>query len=412
MLKAIRFTLCAILFSASAHAHADGTALRLSCDGDSTGASVTINGQFKGECPLDVQVAAGTFQIRAVLPVNKYKERVFEQVIRLGDGVVKRVDIVLGSPQWTEEGQALENIRLAKQKQAEQEVLKQKEKIKLDDALKFQAILDNANQQGAEPDNGKSFKECEGCPEIVLVRDDANNRIVGIGKYDVTRAEYSKFVTETNHQNGGCVIFEDPGLFGKRNKVWQLNATKNWRNPGFQQTDDHPVVCVDINEASEYAAWLSVKMRRHYFVVTEYWFEKLNHVRLWPLNDETICQFGNFRDKASDVPYWRVWGDKYRCNDGYTYTSPVGKFPPNIFGIYDLFGNVDQIVLSQKPYSLLFGGSWATSITDFHSDSREMNDSYAGKLPEGADIRYFVGSTMPRSDVGFRIMTDFSLKID
>lgn len=68
--------------------------LRVTCEGDNAGAEVTVNGKFKGECPLDMQVAPGMLQLRVEKKDPSY-ERVFEQEIRMGDGVVKKVEAVL-----------------------------------------------------------------------------------------------------------------------------------------------------------------------------------------------------------------------------------------------------------------------------------------------------------------------------
>ena len=42
-----------------------------------------------------------------------------------------------------------------------------------------------------------------------------------------------------------------------------------WRNPGFEQADDHPVVCVSWNDATAFVDWLSKKEKKHYRLPTE-----------------------------------------------------------------------------------------------------------------------------------------------
>lgn len=105
--------------------------LRLQCDEDATGATVTINGEFRGECPLDVTVSPGTVKLRAVQSVGPDKERVFETEIRIGPSSAVRREVTLGPPRLTAQGQrrADEAARIAaereRRRQAEEQALRQ-----------------------------------------------------------------------------------------------------------------------------------------------------------------------------------------------------------------------------------------------------------------------------------------------
>jgi hypothetical protein len=79
---------------------AEASTLRIACDPGASGGEVSINGKFKGECPLDVQVAAGTLQIKVKKNISG-KTETFEQTVRLGDDVVKRIDVSFGGGQDT-----------------------------------------------------------------------------------------------------------------------------------------------------------------------------------------------------------------------------------------------------------------------------------------------------------------------
>lgn len=121
----VKIGICLLMISLSAYA--GDSMVRVSCEGDSLGAEVSINGKFKGECPLDIQIPAGMLNITASKVVSPGKIRSFQQQIRLGDDVVKRIDIVLGPVEWTPEGKRMEEERLRKetlaleQKKAEEE---------------------------------------------------------------------------------------------------------------------------------------------------------------------------------------------------------------------------------------------------------------------------------------------------
>jgi hypothetical protein len=100
--------------------------LRIACDDDATGSQVTINGKFKGDCPLDVKVDAGSVSIVATKPFGQFKFQRFSTQFTIGDGIAKRVDVALGSPEWTPEGQKLENERVRRlESEAFNEALKE-----------------------------------------------------------------------------------------------------------------------------------------------------------------------------------------------------------------------------------------------------------------------------------------------
>lgn len=89
------FALAAPLVAFAKPSDAPATSmLRIACEGDDIGSEVKVNGKFMGECPLDVQVASGTLTLRLEKKYAPYAPA-FEQKIRIGDGVVKKIDAVL-----------------------------------------------------------------------------------------------------------------------------------------------------------------------------------------------------------------------------------------------------------------------------------------------------------------------------
>ena len=98
---------------------------------------------------------------------------------------------------------------------------------------------------------GESFRDCAECPEMVVL---PGGR-VALGRYEVTVGEYRAFASATGGgAGGGCGTLGD---------------VDSWRNPGFRQTDRHPVTCVSWDDAQEYVSWLSRTSGESYRLPTE-----------------------------------------------------------------------------------------------------------------------------------------------
>lgn len=178
----------------------------------------------------------------------------------------------------------------------------------------------------------KVEQDCPTCPKVVILQNG-----LGFGQFPVTRAEFAAFARETKFKT-------QPGCYRNKGTSWFKDEKASWANPGFPQTDSHPVVCVSWEDATAYAEWLSKKTKKTYRLATreehlaaaapagEYW---------WGTSADELCANAN----VGDVSYVTVTKDPRpgpACNDGYPYTSPVGSFRPNRNGIYDLNGNVWQ----------------------------------------------------------------------
>lgn len=97
-MKPIYFSpLLSLLLLAPFGANAAGSGLRVTCEGDDVGAEVLVNGKFRGECPLDMQVPEGTLKLLVRKKVDAQRERVFEQEVRIGEGSAKRIEVSLGT---------------------------------------------------------------------------------------------------------------------------------------------------------------------------------------------------------------------------------------------------------------------------------------------------------------------------
>jgi formylglycine-generating enzyme required for sulfatase activity len=264
---------------------------------------------------------------------------------------------------------------------------------------------------------------CKDCPEMVSIpagsfmmgspdsEDDRNERegprtkmnirAFSMGKYPVTRGQFAEFIQATGYKPAKRCWAEVS--HGK----WDVSSKANWNNPSFRQTDRDPVVCVNWNDAMAYVEWLSQATGKHYRLPSEAEWEYAARAgtttsRIWGDDADDACAYANAADTQVKKEYG--WKDVVDCDDGYLYTSPVGKFKPNKFGLYDMMGNARQIVagcLTDSISELPTDGSANEDCSD-HPLRGSSWESLAGAVMRSA-TRESVKSEDAHLAYGFRV---------
>ena len=224
-------------------------------------------------------------------------------------------------------------------------------------AVGEQAVRRGREWRESTPVSG--FRDCAKCPELVVVP--SGSYMMGspsdeVGRYDdegpvhrvtfaepfavgvteVTRGEFAQFVRETGHwAPERCSTYE--------NGSQESRPGRSWPNPGFSQTDLHPVVCVSWEDTQAYADWLSRKTGKDYRLLSESEWEYVARAgtqmsRYWGRSERGQCRHANGVDESAKRRYrgWTVAS----CDDGYVHTSPVGSYALNGYGLHDVLGNV------------------------------------------------------------------------
>ncbi|MBV1933384.1 MAG: formylglycine-generating enzyme family protein [Parvibaculaceae bacterium] len=155
-----------------------------------------------------------------------------------------------------------------------------------------------------------------------------------ISQTQVTRGEFLAFVAATGYRRAGaCRVSSDAG--------WVDDRSADWRTPGYSQSDLHPVVCVSWTDAQAYIDWLNEESGGLYRLPTESEWALAARAgstgrNFWGDSAYDSCTYGNVNDLSAKNKSVKV---AEPCDDGYLYTSPVGTFAPNGFGLYDIQGN-------------------------------------------------------------------------
>ena len=260
------------------------------------------------------------------------------------------------------------------------------------------------------PADERGRRKEEGPQRPVTIR-----RPFAVGKYEVTRGEFARFVNATGHRTGNaCITFVGT--------QWKARDGLNWRNPGFAQTDRHPVVCVTWYDAKAYVRWLSKRTGKRYRLLTEAEWEYVarsgkTSPRYWGRDASMQCHYANGADSAVKARYANWIFTLVPCRDGFVHTAPVGRYRANGFGLHDLHGNAFEWVedcwhdsyhgapsdgrswteRGNCRIRVVRGGSWSSSPSDLRAASRDAQRSgdRAGRVDRD-------------SEGGFRVARSFS----
>jgi formylglycine-generating enzyme required for sulfatase activity len=208
-------------------------------------------------------------------------------------------------------------------------------------------------------------------------------RPFALGRHALTRGQFAAFVAATGYDMSGVASVYIGGALKHR-------ADRGWRDPGFVQTDAHPVICVSWDDAQTYVGWLSERTGENYRLPTE-------------------AEWEYAARGGTTTPFWTgatISTSQANYDGNYTYGNGVKglyreqtvavddlSFPANPFGLFHILGNVQEwvqdkaadytgavrdgsIAVEEEGESrrMIRGGSWFHTPADLRSARRFAED--------------------------------------
>jgi len=214
-----------------------------------------------------------------------------------------------------------------------------------------------------------------------------------VSKVEVTRRQFEHFVKATRYKTAPE---KNKRLFVTalvRNKLAKSSG-KSWKDPGFSQGRDHPVVCVSWDDANEFCKWLTKRAGGMTISLpTEAQWEyacRQGGAKSYSFgaDPKQLHRYGNYSDKSS--PLAALFPGE---SDKHATTAPVHayKSADNHPHLYDMHGNVaewcsdrfgpyavgengkpviDPVGINRGEMRVVRGGSWAHLPSACRSASR------------------------------------------
>ena len=197
-----------------------------------------------------------------------------------------------------------------------------------------------------------------------------------IDTHEVTLGEYRLFLDETGH------------------------PAPDWSQVElYAPTDQHPIIFVSWHDAMTFATWAGKRLP------TEAEWEKAARggliARIYPWGNfmprNNRC---NYADKNLSI-YW--WSDQ-KADDGYTFTAPVGSYPENDYGLFDMAGNVLEWCLDEYD-----AGFYAVSQAENPLSGANTQEELSVSLDTVQSLRVLRGGSWLATEQNVRNSTRFFL---
>jgi uncharacterized protein (TIGR02996 family) len=185
--------------------------------------------------------------------------------------------------------------------------------------------------------------------------------------------------------------------FNRQAESWEQGPGYSWRWPGWKQADDEPVVCLSWEDARAFCAWLGESDGRRYRLPTEAEWE-------YACRAGTTTPFFNGLEVAAEEANYNTTlpyvGKPRRRWVG--QTTPVGRYPANAWGLFDMHGNAWEWCSDWYDYGyyrrgrktnppgaprgfgrVLRGGSWFNAARDCRSALRRCGNPFYSRYRDG-----------------------------
>ena len=219
-----------------------------------------------------------------------------------------------------------------------------------------------------------------------------------ISSTEVTVGQFRAFIEDSGYKTRAEVDTTGGwGFDSVSRKCIGRDPRFSWKDPGYAQTDNHPVVNVTWEDCQAYCRWLSDKEKRMVRLPTEAQWEYSNRA-----NSTDYYSVGNtpmsvLSQARTLVPKPETIRQAIQNLDidpqDPPFPVPVASYAPNAFGLYDMHGNVwewtadwfdekyysyspikDPTGPSQGAVKVRRGGAWNSYPLWARSSFRNWND--------------------------------------
>jgi formylglycine-generating enzyme required for sulfatase activity len=227
-------------------------------------------------------------------------------------------------------------------------------------------------------------------------------------QFTVTNRQFSRFVEETDYITfcekppnpddypgakpemlvPASVVFQKPAQrvdLSNPYNWWGYVAGANWRHPrgpesSIEGLENHPVVQVGYEDVEAYAKWAG---------------KELPTEAEWEFAARGGLEGAEYAWGDEFKPEGRVMANTWQgefphenlLDDGYEWTAPVGSFPPNGYGLYDMTGNIWE---------------WTT---DWYQEHSKISNSCCGSInPRGGEMEQSIDSRTPEARIPRKVM--------